>query len=226
MAGTKPIRVFFFGDSICFGQGVSLHHGWVPRLALLLAQTGEEIGRDVEVSNLSVNGNTTRLALERMPYDIQSHSPEILIVQFGMNDCNVWESDRGHPRVSAEAFEANLREIVKRARIFGVQQVFLHTNHFSARMSPMPNTDLTYEEANRAYNDVIRRVAADMPNAVELTDIEAVWREHLDGDEDRRVEYVLDDHLHLSVPGHDLYFESVAPRLVAAVRRIAAADPS
>ena len=27
------IRVFFFGDSICFGQGVSIHRGWVTRIA-------------------------------------------------------------------------------------------------------------------------------------------------------------------------------------------------
>ena len=28
----KEININFFGDSICFGQGVSLIHGWVPKL--------------------------------------------------------------------------------------------------------------------------------------------------------------------------------------------------
>ena len=56
-----PLWVFFFGDSICFGQGVSIYKGWVPRLSATLAQVGEERGRAVGVHNLSVNGNTTRL---------------------------------------------------------------------------------------------------------------------------------------------------------------------
>ncbi len=221
MAGPSPIRVFFFGDSICFGQGVSLHHGWVPRLSLRLAEVGDELGCEVEVSNLSVNGNTTRLALERMPYDIQSHEPEILIIQFGMNDCNVWESDRGHPRVSPDAFEANLREIIERARTFGTRHVRLHTNHFSARMSAMPYTGLTYEEANEQYNTIIRRVAEHLP-AVELTDIAKVWSERIGDDDDRRLDYVLDDRLHLSVKGHDLYYETVEPDLTTVVRTLAA----
>ena len=29
----KEIKINFFGDSICFGQGVSIIHGWVPRIA-------------------------------------------------------------------------------------------------------------------------------------------------------------------------------------------------
>ena len=68
-----------------------------------------------------------------MPYDIQSHEPDLLLVQFGMNDCNFWESDRGNPRVSLDAFRANLREIYTRAFSFGVHNVIQLTNHPSGR---------------------------------------------------------------------------------------------
>ena len=30
---SKELKIHFFGDSICFGQGVSIIHGWVPRIA-------------------------------------------------------------------------------------------------------------------------------------------------------------------------------------------------
>jgi len=87
----KPrIRIFFFGDSICFGQGVSPHFTWVTRLSRALDERLSSRA-DVLTQNPSVNGNTTRMALERMPYDVQSHAPDVLYIQFGLNDCNGWD---------------------------------------------------------------------------------------------------------------------------------------
>ena len=87
----KPrIRIFFFGDSICFGQGVSPHFTWVTRLSRALDERFSSRA-DVLTQNPSVNGNTTRMALERMPYDVQSHAPDVLYIQFGLNDCNGWD---------------------------------------------------------------------------------------------------------------------------------------
>jgi lysophospholipase L1-like esterase len=93
-------------DSICFGQGVSPHLTGVVRLSAALNARYQH-ALDIIIQNPSVNGNTTRLALERMPYDIQSHTPHVLFVQCGMNDCNVWQTDKGHPRVSKAAFGAH-----------------------------------------------------------------------------------------------------------------------
>ena len=42
------------------------------------------------------------------PYDVQSHEVDVLVVGFGMNDCNYWMTDKGVPRVSQNAFRANL----------------------------------------------------------------------------------------------------------------------
>jgi acyl-CoA thioesterase I len=114
-----PLRVVFFGDSICVGQGVSLFKGWVTKIASGLDLLSQEIGREIVVVNASVNGNTTRQALERMPYEVQSHGVDILLTQFGLNDCNLWLTDGGLPRVSADAFAANLKEIIARGRRFG-----------------------------------------------------------------------------------------------------------
>ena len=98
----NDIRVFFFGDSICVGQYVAIHRGWVTRLRQHLSELGEQYGRRITVSNASANGRTTRDALDRMAYEVQSHSPTILIAQFGMNDCNYWKTDLGLPRQPKE----------------------------------------------------------------------------------------------------------------------------
>ena len=109
------MNLLFFGDSICNGQGIAIHKGWVTRLSASLTAEAEKLGQRLVVINSSVNGRTTRQALETMPYEVQSLAPEIVIVQFGMNDCNCWVTDRGLPRVSERAFTANLVEMIDRS---------------------------------------------------------------------------------------------------------------
>jgi len=158
--GITPVRVTFFGDSICVGQGVSIYRGWVTRVAGRLDELAAEFGGEIIVTNSSLNGSTTRQALERMPYDVQSHGVDILIVQFGLNDCNYWQTDAGLPRVSPEGYAANLKEIVRRGIIFGAKKVFLHNNHPTTRITQkFPNSDVTYEDSNRQYNGIVRDLA-------------------------------------------------------------------
>lgn len=216
----RTLRVFFFGDSICFGQGVSPHRVWVGRLsAALERQFARTV--DLQFQNPSINGNTTRQALERIAYDIQSHSPHIVLVQFGMNDCNVWETDRGHPRVSPDAFRANLSEIIDRARIFGAKQVILGTNHPTTRTEKLlPGVDYTYEAANRSYNAITREVAA--AKSATLADAEHACDAAVNAGEVTYESLVLDDQLHLSATGHDIYFRSRLPVLVSALASVAA----
>lgn len=216
MNSNNPFRVFFFGDSICFGQGISLHKGWVTRISAELSQMGAARGRDIVVINVSISGNTTRQALERMPYDVQSQNPDAVIVQFGMNDCNYWETDKGNPRVSPDAFFANLREIIMRSVTFGAQRIFLHTNHPSARnKKPMAHTTFTYQQSNRLYNELIRKVASSAGDIVTLTDVENEFEKYTQGDEEKLLSLLLPepDLLHLSEAGHDLYFKTVYPTI-------------
>lgn len=212
MSDLKPLRVFFFGDSICFGQGISIHKGWVTRISASLSELGLQYQRDIVVINVSHSGNTTRQALERMPYDVQSQNPDVLIVQFGMNDCNYWETDHGNPRVSPRAFAANLEEIIARGLAFGAKRIFLHTNHPTGRdRTPMHHTTLTYQENNRRYNELVREVARGQAECVVLNDIEAAFVAYTRGDRERLASMVLPDGLHLSEQGHDLYYDTVFP---------------
>ena len=210
----KPVlRVFFFGDSICFGQGVSPHRSWVTRTAATLAELGVRFGTEIVVQNPSVCGDTSRIALERMPRDVQAHRPDVLLVQFGMNDCNCWVSDAGAPRVSPRAFAANLEEIIERGFRFGVRHLFLMTNHPSGRNhGPMPGSEITYEAANRRYNAIIRSIAADWKDRVDLLDAEREFESRLDR-ERPLVRALARDEIHLAELGHDLYYEIVCPPL-------------
>ena len=216
------ISVFFFGDSICWGQGVSPHAGWVGRISQHLDAVGHAIGRPVLVANAGVNGNTTRLALERMHHDVLSHGCDVLLVQFGMNDCNYWRTDNGVPRVSPAAFTANLHEIFDRARAFGVRRLFLNTNHPSARYAEMPPARVRYQDSNARYNELARSVARERED-VRLIDVEERFRESIASGRATIDALVLPepDMLHLSLKGHDLYFSIVSPQVESAVRELA-----
>jgi len=210
----NPIRVCFFGDSICVGQNVSIHAGWVPGVSARLSQLAEERNRQIIVTNASANGRTTREALVRMPYELQTQEPGVVIVQFGMNDCNYWQSDRGVPRVSPDSFAANLCEIVSRARNFGARAVILNTNHPTGLdQEKLPFTAITYQESNARYNEIIRGVATQLGDDVILNDIEGVFAQHTGGQRERLSDLILPepDLLHLSEAGHRLYLDVTLP---------------
>ena len=120
------MRFVFFG--ILFALGSAFHR--TLRGSRASARNHREAGtRDITIINGSVNGSTTRLALERIGNDLQLQRPDIVLIQFGLNDCNCWISDEGHPRVSPRAYGANLHEIIDRARLFGANTILLATNH-------------------------------------------------------------------------------------------------
>lgn len=212
------MRVFFFGDSICVGQYVSIHKGWVTKISASLSELTQEYQRDMMVVNASASGRITRQALEQMPYEIQSHHPDLLIVQFGMNDCNYWQTDRGLPRVSPKAFKANLEEIITRAFAFGAHKVFLNTNHPTGLdQQVMPFTSICYQQSNEQYNQIIREVASSQDARVTLNDIEEVFKTYTNNSREQLLSLLLPDLLHLSERGHDLYFKVIHPVIEEAI---------
>ena len=219
------LKVTFFGDSICTGEDVSIHAGWVVQISRQLDEVAAAYDRNITVTNASQIGRTTRQALELMPYEIQCRNVSILIVQYGLNDCNFWLTDGGLPRVSREAFAANLKEIVMRGRTFGARHVLLNNNHPTTRdEEQLPQTDTTYEQSNRRYNQIVREVAAELGELVELTDIEAEFDRVTEGDRNRLAPLLLDDGLHLSRAGHNLYFDAVSDKIWRCVQECVLAD--
>jgi len=217
MTSHRKLRVTFFGDSICTGQHVAIHQGWVTRTSLGLSKIMNSSQGEIVVTNSSVNGRTTRQALETMAYELQSHSPEIVIIQFGMNDCNYWASDKGLPRVSHPSFSANLSEIIQRSFHYGAKRVFLNTNHPTTLTSrTFPHTETTYQASNADYNKAIRNVAES--SGATLNDVENHFLALIDQNEVKLCDMLLpEDQLHLSSIGHDAYYSFIYPKIEASV---------
>lgn len=215
-----PTNIVFFGDSVCFGQYVSLHQTWVTRVAQKLSEK-----HNVTVTNSSISGSTTRQALERMTYDLSKLHMDILLVQYGINDANYWETDKGVPRVSPEAFGANLEEIVTRAVVFGVKKVFFIVSQPSGRsINPLPYArGLTYQQCLDRYNIIIRAVSQKaFPCEVDLIDMDTHFRLITNNNRNKLLELLLPepDWIHLSPKGHQVFFDYIYPILDNAVRKL------
>lgn len=213
----RPIKFYLFGDSICFGQLVSSHETWASSLAVELAVLDNDLSYYL-VQNAGVNGNTTRQALERMQYDVISHKPDYLLIQFGMNDCNYWETDNGMPRVTKQAFVANLEEIVMKAIGAGAKHCFINTNHPSLKGKFKFPVNKSYDESNAEYSDLIRMAYANLLDKgypVTLFDIELGWKNIIQKNPQIRLEnLLLSDGIHLSREGHLIYKKIIIETLV------------
>jgi lysophospholipase L1-like esterase len=215
-----PIKIVCMGDSNVVGQFVSPSLRWTSRLENALA---EKHGQDrIELLNQGLNGETTRGGLERFPVAVQAEEPTIVTLQYGMNDCNCWNSDRGVHRVSLKAFKENLTEMIDRCRLFGAREVILCTNHRSFRRGRMVSGE-SYESANARYSDAIRDVA--LVTEVTLCDFRAAFSEFADN----QLEPLLlpaPDALHLSEAGHVIYADLLLPHLDAAIAAAAVLEVS
>lgn len=211
----KIIRICYFGDSITYGcghdgLGVDPSRTWT-RLVDEALKAREQAGTFVLTANMGVNGETTRNGLERLK-DVYAFRPDVMTIQFGMNDCNCWLTDNGFPRVNPTSFRFNLKELIDKGTASGVRRVVLSTNHRIPVARVMP-TGQDYNASNAAYNQIIRDVAAETGAA--LCDIERAFGDH---SSDRR--YFLDENgrwLHLSEAGNALYASRILPFVEAAL---------
>ena len=175
------------GDSITFGQHLDLAVLAWP------ARMGAE-GR-------GVCGETTRQALERFPRDVQADPADVTVLQWGHNDANRWATDAGLPRVSLDSFRANLAEMIARCRAFDTPPVL-------CTLTPTRKTR-QYDSDVHYYSTEVSRVAH--AQKAPLVDVRQAF---LDGNLD---ELLMDDGVHLTEAGHDLYAATVSAVVLSKV---------
>tara|TARA_B100001093_G_C26801741_1_gene1003721 strand:- start:1131 stop:1748 length:618 start_codon:yes stop_codon:yes gene_type:complete len=195
-------KIFVFGDSVSFGELVSSNKSWPS----LLASYFDTSKNKIIVQNFSKNGDTTRLALLRLEFDILKRKPEIVIIQFGLNDCNIWTSEFENSRVNIISFENNLIEICKKIYSSGAKKVFLNTNHPTLKKS-----NFNYQNQSINYNKSIRNAFDKLKQEynINLIDIESKFNNELFKDSNFIKKSLLDDGIHLSEFGQIKYYEII-----------------
>ncbi|MDR2727150.1 MAG: GDSL-type esterase/lipase family protein [Deltaproteobacteria bacterium] len=189
-----------FGDSICYGDGVRPDQAWVSLLAAGLLQRRPE----ARVRNAGVNGETAWEGLRRLPMFLASPVPDLLYVQFGLNDA--WLG-----ACSAEEYADAIREIVLQALESGVRSVLVGTNHPVWIEQDMYG-GADYPPRVRQFNASLRSRLALAPERVALADIEAHWDAL--GGKNAQIPLLQADGVHLSVGGNRVYADLLLPMFV------------
>lgn len=187
--------VTVFGDSICTGEGVPPHLTWVHKLSQGFP--------NIIIHNESLNGETTRMALLRMHYNVTSKHNDVLIINYGLNDCNRWQTEHGLPRVSPNSFKANIYEMLTRSEAAGIEDVLIITPH------PVPIPKYNSKDLP-IYCQNIRDAADEFSSqdhkaVVLVLSVDRCWED--DGIDSKTM--LLDDGIHLNDRGHYDYYERI-----------------
>ncbi len=102
------VKIVFLGDSLTAGLGLPEGEAYPA----LLEERLEVSGWPVEVINAGVSGDTSAGGLARLDW-LLAQEPDVLVVELGPND--------GLRGLDLAETEANLREIVSRARAAGAR---------------------------------------------------------------------------------------------------------
>jgi lysophospholipase L1-like esterase len=119
LASASAVKLVIFGDSISVGYnasgfaspefGLTPTAPYLPTWAELVAkQLRAHYGVEVELSNGSVSGTTSRWAVQNVHAAVSEHRPDLAVIAFGMND--------GSAGIPADEFQANIQALIDDVR--------------------------------------------------------------------------------------------------------------
>jgi len=212
----RAVTIVYMGDSITEGQYVEPALRWTDIISHRLDIEYLDTPINLLHLNRGISGETSRQGVERFPAAVQTNRPDLMTLQFGLNDCNCWITDGGLPRVSPAAFKANMIEMIERSRRFGSREIILLTNHPTLRRKVLLSGE-SLDDARKRYNVIVREIAR--KTGVVLCDIEKHFESLTDPELDAQL-LPYPDHLHLSIPGHARYADIIKPLIDEALQRV------
>lgn len=201
----KPLSIVAFGDSTTAPRK-TVASVYAERLPALLAQAGIE----ATVINSGVSGSHTgRLvdnarhhrehALDRFQKAVRAHRPDIVVVQFGINDSWVdSELPEDGSRIELADYRKNLTQIVSTLKADGARVIVMTPNKIGSKYPGWRLSRLA------AYAEAARGVA--QAQAVDLVDI---WAADSAGAHDA----LLVDGMHPNDAGHERVARLLAERI-------------
>mgnify|MGYP003607885657 FL=1 len=142
-----------FGDSITAGYAV--RRGFPSFLLESLRQRFPD--SKIEMINSGISGDTSQDGLGRLDWAVLSYEPDLVTINFGINDCVLG--------LSLEEFEMNLVEMVRRIRAGPDSEILL--------LSSQPLESPPYDQRVLDYYQTVETVAKEMN--VGFVDVYGAW---------------------------------------------------
>ena len=134
------IRVAAFGDSLTFNNGRLKWKHWTE---ILMERF------NLEIINAGVGGDTTAKGLKRIQSDVLEHNPDIVLINFGMND-HV-KAGQYVEIVSLADYERNLRKMIELVRTAGSVPVLVTVSYIYEGDAANTDENYYYNRHDPAY---------------------------------------------------------------------------
>jgi lysophospholipase L1-like esterase len=176
----------------------------------------------ITVENRGIGGNTTAMAAARFERDVLSINPDLVIIQFGINDAavDVWKDPPAtKSRVSRDDYRNNLRSFVTTLKERGTGVVLMTPN--AVRWAPRtlelygkppydPDDALGFTRILAGYAEAVRQLAAELD--VPLIDVYSMYDDPQLTDKDFK--RLLPDGMHPSATAHQKTAAALTPIIV------------
>ena len=227
-ASSRALTIVAFGDST---TAVDDWSGLdVPVYPDLLPGALVAYGVAARVVNAGICDTTTRDARERLDRDVRAHAPDLVVVQFGINDSWIDAGEgRREPRLSRDEYRDNLRLILRTLRADGAEVVLMTPNpmrwvaggYIEVFRSHPGLLETAAERGINGLLDVYAQEVRDVAReeAIPLVDVQGAFEEH--GDEAGQSVHDLlmeEDGIHPSAAGQRLVCRLLAPAIARLVR--------
>ncbi|ELV8625579.1 multifunctional acyl-CoA thioesterase I/protease I/lysophospholipase L1 [Vibrio cidicii] len=110
---TAAEKILILGDSLSAGYNMPAEQAWPS----LLPDVLKTYGKDVQVINASISGDTTGNGLARLPDLLTTHSPDWVLIELGAND-----GLRGFP---PKTIAANLSRMIQKTKAAGAKPALM-----------------------------------------------------------------------------------------------------
>lgn len=151
------VTIVAFGDSITAGYAV--RRGFPSFWKEMLKRKYPDAR--IELINSGVSGDTTMDGLARLDWSVLSYEPDLVTINFGINDCVFG--------LGLEEFEMNFVEMIRRIRAGPGSEILL--------LSSQPLETPPYDRMVLDYYHAIERVAKEME--VGFLDVYGAWMERV-----------------------------------------------
>ena len=211
----NPRTFIAFGDSTTAPRGP---------LVIYADHLRQQFPHD-RVLNAGVGGSHTDQARSRFEQDVLAHRPDLVIIQFGINDAavDVWmDPPATEPRIPLDRFEDNLGYFLDRLRDAGASALLATPNPLTwtpqskARYGKPPCDPDDPDGFNlvlKRYVAAVRRLAE--ARGASLVDVEAAFRD-FGAQAGQSIDNLLLDGMHPNDAGHEI----VAGLLLDAIQRV------
>lgn len=216
---------------VAFGDSTTAPRGSLPVYLDLLKRDLPKKGMEVAVINAGIPGNTTEAARKRFTKDVVDQHPDLVVIQFGINDSaiDVWKTPPAvEPRVAIEQFAGNLDYFIETLEQQKCKVILMTPN--SLRWAPKtlelygkapfhPNDPDGFNVLLASYADRVRKIAT--ARAIPLVDVYAAYQAYGTNNE-QSIDDLLSDGMHPNARGHQL----VADLLIKVLLEIKIPSPS